>query len=132
VKKKVKKVSKSKIDEQCLTLWSLCVRAKNKTCRICGSDYRLQAHHIRSRTNQATRFDLENGLSLCSKCHILQKFSPERFQDKIIEAIGEKEYKRLKRKSLTVMQYKRNFQDLLEIKHYLKDALKTIQEDYGR
>lgn len=46
-------------------------RDKNR-CRMpnCGSKYRLQVHHIRKwATNWALRYDVKNGITLCSKCH---------------------------------------------------------------
>jgi hypothetical protein len=73
--------------------------------------------------------DLENGMAICSRCHCLQKFSPEKFQDKIIEVIGDKEYQRLKVKSQRT--WKPLSGDLLMMKDYLKCELKRIENDYG-
>jgi len=38
-------------------------------CVICGNPERLNAHHIIVRENNETKFDIENGLSLCPKHH---------------------------------------------------------------
>ncbi len=129
MKTKHKKISKTKIEKQCLDLWSKCVRARDRVCRICQSDYRLQAHHIRSRSNRATYLDLENGMAVCSRCHCLQKFSPEKFQDNVIEVIGDKEYQRLKVKSQRT--WKPITGDLILMKDHLKRELKRIEDDYG-
>jgi hypothetical protein len=129
MKRKPKPISKTKIETQCLTLWSLCVRTRDRKCRICGSDDRLQGHHIRSRSNKATFLDLENGMAVCSHCHILQKFNPERFQDMVIDAIGNEEYQRLKAKSQRT--WKPIVKELLMMKDSLKISLKALEADYG-
>ena len=125
----MKDPSKTNLEKQCLDLWSRCVRTKQRVCRICGSTYRLQGHHIRSRGNASTRYDLQNGLCLCSRCHILQKFNPERFQDNVISVIGEAEYRRLKLKSLQT--YKWTVTELKELKGEFKMILRDLEDEYG-
>lgn len=127
--KKPKAPSKTSIEKSAYDVWSKCIRAKQRVCRICGSDSGLQAHHIRSRTHAATRFDLANGLCVCRKCHIIQKFNPELFQDRVIEVVGDREYQRLKRKSL--VPYKLGTNDLKDVIDRLKDELKRIEDEYG-
>ena len=38
------------------------------------------AHHIFGRSNMATRFDLDNGVTLCLDCHRYAHSHPEEFQ----------------------------------------------------
>jgi len=38
-------------------------------CVICGNEERLNAHHIIARENHETKFNIDNGLSLCPKHH---------------------------------------------------------------
>jgi len=130
--KKPKQIpTKTKLEKECFTLWSKCARARQRTCRICGADSSsvLQSHHIRSRVNVATRFDLENALVLCSRCHCLQRFKPETFFDNVIECIGQEEYDRLKAKSAVIA--KQTVQDLIEMKEHLTRTLKHIEDYYG-
>ena len=50
--------------------WAKQVKERdNWECVICGSSLRLNAHHIIARENHETKFDIENGLSLCPKHH---------------------------------------------------------------
>lgn len=36
----------------------------------CNSKYRIQAHHIKKWSSASTlRYDVSNGITLCSKCH---------------------------------------------------------------
>lgn len=39
-------------------------------CVVCGSNHKLEAHHIHPWINNADlRFDIDNGISLCHNCH---------------------------------------------------------------
>ena len=116
---------KKKLENECDKLWSQCVIARDGTCRGTNSIDRLSAHHIRSRTHRSTRWDLDNGLCLSWRVHFLQKANPERFQDLIINIIGDKKYQALKRKSLQVVDY--TTADLEQIKQDLTNKLKDIK-----
>lgn len=40
-------------------------------CRCCGSTHRINAHHIYTyHDNQDIAFEIDNGITLCKKCHI--------------------------------------------------------------
>jgi hypothetical protein len=114
-----------KLEMECFSLWSACIIARDKTCRYSNSDERLSAHHIRSRTHHSTRFNLQNGICLSWKVHFLQKANPERFQDMVIEIIGQEEYDRLKKMSLVVVKH--TVSDLEQIKFELQAELKRIR-----
>lgn len=52
-------------------IWRVLVIRRDKVCQVCGTNQNRQAHHI----NHATyfidlRFVVDNGITLCSKCHI--------------------------------------------------------------
>ena len=119
------KPDKKKLDDQCLDLWALIVKKRDFTCRNCNSTTGLSGHHIRVRQHKSTRYDVDNGVSLCRSCHSLQKFRPEQFHDMVIEIIGQKEYDRLKAKSEIEVHYK--IPDLLEIKEHLKSILNQME-----
>ncbi len=56
----------------CDRLWSSIIRARleSKACELCGeTKYRLNAHHLISRQSLKYRWDLNNGISICGKCH---------------------------------------------------------------
>jgi hypothetical protein len=127
--KKKKEPSIADIEKQCLQLWSKCVRTKQRVCRLCGSDERLQAHHIRSVSHKATYLDLENGLCVCAREHMQQKYRPEWFQDRVIECIGDEEYQRMKTKSQQI--YKPTLYEIKMMKDLLKSTLKSLEADYG-
>ena len=73
-KAKVKREEKS-LPKKADDLWSKVVR-KVGSCEVCGKRENLNAHHIFTRHNKSTRWDLDNGICLCSGCHVFSdKFS---------------------------------------------------------
>jgi len=55
--------------------WATAIKTKyNFSCAICGNAYKPNAHHIIPREHKEFKFDLDNGISLCTKHH---KFSRE-------------------------------------------------------
>jgi hypothetical protein len=128
-----KKTAKKKANyrKDCLDLWSLIVRTKQRKCQFigCGSDSHLSAHHIRSASHHSTQLDEENGLCVCWGHHHLQKVKSEWFQDKVIEVIGQAEYDRLKAKSAYPLKY--TTKDYREMVPHLKARLRALMEDYG-
>jgi len=66
MKTKIKKI-KDELD----IAWSLKVREKCR-CELCGvkgTINNFDAHHIKRRGNQSTRWFVENGACLCKGCH---------------------------------------------------------------
>lgn len=72
-------------------LWSAIVRKRINKCEICGkSDGVLQAHHIQGRSPQILRWNLDNGICLCSHCHTFGQVSAHS-----TSYSGQKEFHRL-------------------------------------
>ena len=57
--------------------WSRAVRDRDgNKCFLCGSTNYLQAHHILPKHGwKDYRLDLQNGITLCAKCHSFGKWS---------------------------------------------------------
>lgn len=57
-------------------LWRDAIHERDGYCQICGhkGSY-LNAHHVIGRRNQNLRWELQNGLLLCSGCHALKTLS---------------------------------------------------------
>jgi len=50
--------------------WAIKVKLRDRwSCVICNSKERVNAHHIIARENPETKFDINNGISLCPKHH---------------------------------------------------------------
>jgi hypothetical protein len=127
--KKPKAETRASVSKDCDKLWSQCVRVRDKTCRRCNSEDGLSAHHIIERTHRSVRFDLDNGIALCWRCHSLQKFAGQTFTGHVIEVIGWPEFQRLMEKSKHIC--KRNIADLRLERDRLQKLLKEYQADYG-
>ena len=81
-------------------LWSEAVRKRDPACQYpnCGKPSE-NSHHLFSRRNRATRWDLENGVGLCVYHHIWGKDSahmdPIRFHRMIEQRMGKSLYESL-------------------------------------
>lgn len=97
-------------------------------CEHCWKTEKLNSHHIFSRINYSTRFDLENGVCLCVWCHTMSsKFSahrtPMEFADRIKEYRWEERYNNLKLKK----NQKRD-KDYDKVKQYLLDKTNELTQ----
>lgn len=53
-------------------VWRASVIRRDKVCQVCFSRRKRHAHHINSgQYFPEQRFDTENGICLCSKCHTM-------------------------------------------------------------
>lgn len=51
--------------------WRVTVIRRDKICKCCGSHKKRQAHHLECGAyNPDLRFDPDNGITLCYKCHM--------------------------------------------------------------
>lgn len=51
--------------------WRVSVIRRDKKCVACGSLKKRQAHHLEDGShNSDLRFDVDNGVTLCYKCHM--------------------------------------------------------------
>ena len=66
--------SKKKIlDGKLLKAWALAVKERaDFRCEVCGSNSFLNSHHIEGKRNRRLRWDIRNGVCLCSGCHIMK------------------------------------------------------------
>lgn len=105
--KKVKTVPKakrlSKLRKECDKLWSEAVRTRDgNKCVLCGSNSHCQAHHwchTKAQGN-ATRWDINNGITLCYTCHLYKVHSGAAYymdmaKNAAIRIIGQKAYEEL-------------------------------------
>lgn len=103
--KKEEKTRKQKLSKKCDKKRSLLVRLRaGNRCEHCGVWGVMNAHHIFSRINYSTKYDLDNGICLCRGCHTMSsKFSahktPLEFALWVIEKRGQERYDNLKRKA---------------------------------
>jgi len=68
-KKRRKGQSRKTLANDCNTLWSMIVRARDGCCQVCGKKINLNAHHLIRRSKNLYHYDLNNGMCLCSYHH---------------------------------------------------------------
>ena len=108
------------IDRLLDKLWSqIIAKRANHVCEYCGSDYNCSPHHIFSRRNRSTRWDLRIGIYLCSNHHTFDTYSAHQSKEFseiwIKNYIGEKLYLELERKSNQIKKWtKEEKQELVE------------------
>lgn len=95
-----------------LDLWAEAVKVKyDYKCAYCGKDnkqVKLNSHHIFSRRNQSTRYDLENGICLCVGHHKFYPFSAHESPEFVlwmVDFIGREKYDKLKVKANQIKKY---------------------------
>ena len=99
---------KQSLCDICDELWSKLVKIRaGFRCEYCWKTKWLNSHHIFTRNNYATRFDLDNGICLCSWCHTMSKIfsahkTPLEFAERIISVRWQERYDNLKRKTKQV------------------------------
>jgi hypothetical protein len=123
--RKKRKGKKAKLKRELDDLWSKAVKLVGK-CEYCSKTDYLNAHHIYSRSNHAVRWNLDNGICLCSGHHTLSsKFSahktPLEFTEFIIEKRGEAWYNKLREKANSVVKY--TLDDYKQIKKRLNSRI---------
>lgn len=62
-------MDRRKLIKKCDVEFSKYIRSYGE-CEKCGTDKNLQCAHIISRRHYSTRWDPENALCLCKRCHI--------------------------------------------------------------
>ncbi len=80
-------------------LWQ--IKVTQEPCLICGSPYTV-GHHLIKRRYLSTRWDLNNGIPLCTKHH---QDAHQDNDDALVVIIGEDEYQRLRTKALVVKSH---------------------------
>jgi hypothetical protein len=112
------KTDRKKLIDKLDTLWSKRVMERDfYRCQYCfraGTD----PHHIFSRKNLSTRWDINNGICLCRECHDDAHRTPKTFH--IYLATFFPIYMELQEKAKVVVHYKNA--DLLEILEKIKNG----------
>lgn len=115
------KPKKSDIAKELDKYWSIVVKQRDgHECQVEGcTKNNVNAHHIFSRKNHSTRWDVSNGISLCFYHHMRwAHVEYEQFRDFVINWMGKKPFEALKERAGRIEKY--TIADLLNIKEKLK------------
>jgi len=115
------KTERQKLTDKLDKLWSLKVREKCQ-CEWCdriGDIKTFDAHHLRGRGSYSTRWDLDNGVCLCSGCHRFRVHMDTLIASQLVEKLKKKRgkawYPNLVKKSNRVIKFTiQDLRDLLE------------------
>ena len=107
-----KKSEKKRLEKECMKLWAEIVKVRAKgVCEYpnCNRRQNLNAHHLFTRAKNSTRYDLDNGICLCSYHHTLGAEGAHRdpeFKEIIVNAgvRTEQFFKILRRKAFTAQK----------------------------
>ena len=123
-----KKLTKTQLIKKCDTLWAEITKKRaGFRCEYCGETHYLNSHHIFSRSNKSTRWDLNNACVLCPAHHTFSStFSAHKTSVEFVEWIkqkrGEKWYQELRKHASEVKQH--TTQSLTLLLESLKNLLK--------
>lgn len=122
--KKIKIWSTNKCDAE----FSREIRARDKKCLRCGSTERLTCSHYFSKGSTSTRYDPENCITLCYRCHYgsyyltedaFQGWEYDReggYREYMINWLGEEKFQQLKVKAHTFQSLENARQEYQERK----------------
>jgi hypothetical protein len=90
-------------------LWAKVVKCRARgRCEYCGKTTTLNSHHIFSRSNKTTRWDVNNGICLCVAHHVFSNMSahkaPIEFVEWLKEKRGEQWYEELRQRAKSVVR----------------------------
>ena len=105
--------------------WSKLIHERDKFCLLCGIDRNLNAHHVVGRRAQTLRWDLDNGLLLCSGCHTFRTRSAHQ-NGRWFHEWFTKQYP-TRNERLKELEWPPQKQDYENISNYLKQK----EEEYG-
>jgi len=94
-------VLKKKLDN----IFSLYIRARDKSCITCGSKENLQCGHFQSRKHNATRFDEVNCASQCVSCNVYNHGEQYEFGKQLDLIYGKGTAERLKQKAQEIKKF---------------------------
>ena len=111
--------------------WSLCIRARDGRCMICGTTEKLSAHHCikRKKLSNHSRFLLNNGITLCFNCHILEihNYATKNVLEKYLEILNKFYTKEQQDEVIRKSKEKRPL-DILELTTIVEDLVKSLKE----
>jgi len=97
-------------------LWSLIVRTRdNFVCKMCGTQTKhSEAHHIFGKVIKITRWNIDNGITLCFYCHRFKMHGGNLSNENRIELfrkiLGREKYEKLKLKAESLLIVKFNLE----------------------
>lgn len=124
----MKKVIIGKLDK----VWSELIKLKDgNKCKKCGKVDGLSSHHIFGRRKFSTRWDLDNGITLCDQHHTKDgsfsaHLTPKMFEIWLKIKIGKETYEQLEQRSNS--HYHWTDPELEEMLEIMSNSVKSIKK----
>lgn len=69
-KKRKQKTEKQKLQDKADKLYQEFGRLSNNECLVCSGEYSCLHHYFPKSTSTPLRYDIDNGIPICAKCHL--------------------------------------------------------------
>ena len=102
-------------------LFSKLVRALHPLCQRCGAPSEDCAH-IFTRSRRSTRWDTDNALAFCRRCHMWAHLYPNVFMEFVRTVLGKSKYDEVRARSLEVSKDRDLDAIAAELRARLKEA----------
>lgn len=125
---KPKKPSKTQMRNRCDSLFSKIIRLRDGRCVTCGTTEGLQCSHNVSRRYLIVRYDLDNAVTHCVRCHLFYTHNPLEHRKWIESYIGAERLAELEAEALrgTEIRYRPAYDliyaQLLDVMRELESA----------
>ena len=119
-----KKLNKKQLRSSADRIWYEILMIKHPYCEACGAPAQ-QIHHFYYKGSYGhLRYNLDNGIGICMKCHfLLHHQDPKKVEERIKEKRGDKWFEDLKEKS-------RNRPTSFVSVKWFKDKIDSLNEYY--
>ncbi len=96
-------------------IWQQCIRLMHPSCEMCGAPMNEGHHFFAKGSCSALRYDLENGIGLCARCHHLHNLGKAIVDVPITRLRGDDWYDELfGRKEALTKRSKEYYEDEIE------------------
>lgn len=102
--KKVKKKTVKQLRDACDKLLTPIIIAKYPKCLLCFQPTQVAHHHVHKSQSTILRYDLENLINLCHKCHCALHHNESYYASKIVAIKGLDWFNSLERKKRGVVK----------------------------
>jgi len=121
------KTPESKLQKKCDSLLTPIVKILHPKCLLCGLETQVAHHHVHKSKSNALRYNFDNLINLCSKCHLALHHNESYYASKIVTIKGVdwfEDIERIKNQvtiKADIVYYTNKLEELEEYKNKLDD-----------
>jgi 5-methylcytosine-specific restriction endonuclease McrA len=122
-----KRTENSKLQSKCDKLLTPIVKKLNPKCLLCGSPTEVAHHHIHKSKSSILRYDLDNLINLCHRCHQALHHNESYYASRIIQIKGLEWFEKLEKKKNQINRVNKGW--YLENLKRLENELEKLSTD---